>query len=146
MSHQRNNRPRNGGTMSDGDDQSTGQDRLFEQGWARAMSGPAPSSDSFPEGSFGQFAGMVGFEHVWNREVLTTRERRLIILTVLACFGRDDITQLHMGSALDLGDLDGDDLNEMAVTIGAYAGLPRGVAFNALAQRLLAERSRDEHD
>ena len=112
----------------------------FVRGWSKAMSLPAPDPTMFPAGSFGEFAGLVGFEQVWDRGTLTTRERRLIILTVLACFGRDDITQLHMGSALDLGDLDADDLNEMAVTIGAYAGLPRGVAFNGLAQRLVAER------
>ena len=132
--------------MENQEHDSAGRKDAFERGWAKAMSGPAPAFDAFPEGSFGEFAGMVGFEQVWNRDVLTTRERRLIILTVLACFGRDDITQLHMGSALDLGDLDGDDLNEMAVTIGAYAGLPRGVAFSGLAQRLLAERSRLEKE
>lgn len=115
----------------------------FNRGWSKAMSFPAPDSSLFPEGSFGDFAGLVGFEHLWNRGTLTTRERRMIILTVLACFGRDDITQMHMGSAIDLGDLNAEDLNEMAVTIGAYAGLPRGVAFNGLAQRLIAERKGD---
>lgn len=124
--------------MSD-DSERSQRSEAFKTGWSNALSFPAPDPSAFPEGSFGEFAGMVGFEHLWNRGTLSTRERRLIILTVLACFGRDDITQLHMGSAIDLGDLDGDDLNEMAVTIGAYAGLPRGVAFNNLAQRLIAE-------
>ena len=110
----------------------------FERGWSRAMSFPPPPA--MPEGSFGEFVGEVGFSMVWNREVLTPRERRMVILTVLALFGRDDITQLHMGSALDLGDLSSDDLEDMAVTIAAYAGMPRGVAFNSLRQRLVAER------
>lgn len=111
----------------------------FERGWSRAMSFPAPPP--MPEGSFGEFAGEVGFAMVWNREQLTTRERRMVILTVLAMFGRDDITQMHMGSALDLGDLTSEDLEEMAVTIATYGGFPRGVAFNALRQRLVDERS-----
>lgn len=110
----------------------------FERGWARAMSFPAPPA--MPEGSFGEFVGEVGFAMVWNREQLTTRERRMVILTVLAMFGRDDITQMHMGSALDLGDLTSADLEEMAVTIATYGGFPRGVAFNSLRQRLVDER------
>lgn len=121
---------------SDGDARSAG----FDRGWSRAMSFPAPPRDAFTPGSFGEFAAVVGFEDVWNRETLTTRERRLVVLTILACFGRDDITEMHMRSALELGDLDAADLDDMAVTIGAYAGLPRGVAFNALAQRLVSER------
>lgn len=111
----------------------------FEAGWSRAMSFPAPPP--MPEGSFGEFVGEVGFAMVWNRERLSPRERRILILTVLAMFGRDDITQLHMGSALDLGDLSSEDLEDMAVTIAAYAGLPKGVAFNQLRQRLVAERA-----
>lgn len=126
--------------MTEESGESKDRSAAFASGWAKAMAFPAPDSSAFPPDSFGDFAAMVGFEHLWNREVLTTRERRMIILTVLACFGRDDITQMHMGSALDLGDLDAADLNEMAVTIGAYAGLPRGVAFNGLAQRLVGER------
>lgn len=121
-----------------------GDGAAFEAGWSRAMSFPAPPRASFAEGSFGEFAAVVGFEDVWNRESLSTRERRLVVLTILACFGRDDITSMHMGSAIDLGDLDADDLDDMAVTIGAYAGLPRGVAFNSLARRLLAERAEGE--
>lgn len=111
----------------------------FERGWANAMSLPAPPP--MPEGSFGDFVGEVGFGMLWNRGQLSTRERRMIILTLLAMFGRDDITQMHMGSALDLGDLTSADLEEMAVTIAAYGGFPRGVAFNALRQRLVAERA-----
>lgn len=110
----------------------------FEAGWANAMSFPAPPP--MPEGSFGEFVGEVGFAMVWNRGQLTSRERRMVILTVLAMFGRDDITRMHMGSALDLGDLTSADLEEMAVTIATYGGFPRGVAFNSLRQSMVAER------
>lgn len=116
----------------------------FERGWARAMSFPAPPA--LPEGSFGEFVGDVGFGMVWNREQLSPRERRILVLTVLAMFGRDDITRMHMGSALDLGHLSAEDLEDMAVTIAAYGGFPRGVAFDQLRQRLVAERSDGESE
>jgi alkylhydroperoxidase/carboxymuconolactone decarboxylase family protein YurZ len=116
----------------------------FESGWARAMAMPAPPP--LPEGSFGAFASDIAFGSLWNRGQLTTRERRLVILTVLAMFGRDDITRMHMGSALDLGDLTADDLNEIAVTLATYAGFPVGVAFNGLATKLVAERGSGSAD
>lgn len=116
----------------------------FESGWARAMSTPAPPS--LPEGSFGAFASEVAFGTLWNRGQLSTRERRLVILTVLAMFGRDDITRMHMGSALDLGDLTPEDLNEVAVTLATYAGFPVGVAFSGLATQLASERAPGRSD
>jgi 4-carboxymuconolactone decarboxylase len=125
-------------TMTDRSGDTDRTRAAFESGWARAMSTPPPPP--LPAESFGAYVSDVAFANLWNRGQLTTRERRLVILTVLAMFGRDDITRMHMGSALDLGDLGPDDLNEVAVTLATYAGFPVGVAFNGLASQLVAER------
>lgn len=114
----------------------------FARGWARAMGGSAPQAS----GEFGRFAGAVAFGDVWNRDRLSDRERRLVILTVLALYGRDDITSMHLGASLRKGEFDAEDLDEIAVVLSTYAGMPVGTAFAGLSGRLQAEVAGESSD
>jgi 4-carboxymuconolactone decarboxylase len=107
----------------------------YARGWDRAMGTPTPET----MGGFGEFAAAVAFGDVWNRERLSDRERRLIILTVLALWGRDDVCSMHLGASIRKGEFDKDDLDEIAITLTAYAGMPVGTGFAMLAGRLQAE-------
>jgi alkylhydroperoxidase/carboxymuconolactone decarboxylase family protein YurZ len=107
----------------------------FARGWDRGMGTPTPPI----AGAFGEFAGAIAFGDVWNRERLSDRERRLIILTVLALWGREDICSMHLGASIRKGEFDADDLDEIAITLTAYAGMPVGTAFAAMSARLRAE-------
>jgi 4-carboxymuconolactone decarboxylase len=107
----------------------------YARGWDRAMGTPTPET----MGGFGEFAAAVAFGDVWNRERLTTRERRLIVLAVAAVAGRDDACAVHLGAAIRKGEFDRDDLDEIAITLTAYAGMPVGTGFAMLAGRLQAE-------
>lgn len=107
----------------------------FERGWHTAMGTPAPEM----WGEWGRFAGAVGFGDVWNREHLTGREKRLVVLTVLALAGRSDSLALHLGASVRKGELDPDDLEELAVVLTAYAGLPVGTDFTAVSTRVRSE-------
>jgi 4-carboxymuconolactone decarboxylase len=107
----------------------------FERGWANAMGTPPPEF----MGEWGRFAGAVGFGDVWTREHLSNREKRLVILTVLSLYGREDIMRMHLGAAIRKGELDADELDELAIVLSAYAGLPVGTAFTTLVGKLRAE-------
>ena len=93
-------------------------------------------------GECGRFAGAVGFGDVWTREHLSNRGKRLAILTVLSLYGREDIMRMHLGASMRLGELDPDELDELAIVLSAYAGLPVGTAFTTLVARLRAEQGR----
>jgi len=114
----------------------------FARGWDRAMGTPAPEM----MGAFGEFAAAIAFGDVWNRERLTDRERRLIILTVLALWGRDDVCSLHLGASIRKGEFDKADLDEIAITLTTYAGMPVGTGFAMLAGRLQAELAEEIDD
>ena len=90
-------------------------------------------------GEFGRFASAVAFGDVWNREELTDRERRLIILTVLSLYGRDEVTSMHLGASMRKGEFDAAELDEVAVVLTAYAGMPVGTTFAGLVGRVRAE-------
>jgi len=68
---------------------------------------------------------LISFGDVWNRPHLTVRERRIATLTILALNALDEPMGKHIRGALHNGDLSVDDLEELALQIGIYAGFPR---------------------
>ena len=111
------------------------------EGWSRVMAMPLPEGGA--PGSYAEATLSTAFGDVWLRPNLSVRERRIAVLTVLTLFGRDDITRLHVSSALSKGDLDFDDLEELAVTLAVYAGAPAATTFYLLIEEVRRARRQD---
>jgi 4-carboxymuconolactone decarboxylase len=116
--------------------------------WAEVMGSlPAPTA---PVGSLDDLALKLVFGGLWSRPGLSVRDRRLINLTLLAILGRDDITPFHVRAALESGDLDSAQLEELCVQLAFYAGWPVATSFLLLVrrevQRLAAEKGGDGAD
>jgi 4-carboxymuconolactone decarboxylase len=107
-----------------------------QDGWDRVnvFSLPGP----FPPGSYADVALNVVFGDVWNRTQLSTRERRLAVLAVLAGFGRDELSRYHVRSALELGELSPEDLDELCLTLGCYMGFGLASMFSLLVEEEVA--------
>ncbi|MGW0808925.1 carboxymuconolactone decarboxylase family protein [Nonomuraea sp. NPDC002799] len=117
---------------------------LIDQGRATyetVMCGPG--ADGHGQ-SLGDLCVKTVFADVWQRPELSIRDRRLITLTVLAMLGRERITPYHVHAALDSGDLDEGQLQEMARQLAYYAGFPVASAFEFLINDIVAERSGDD--
>jgi 4-carboxymuconolactone decarboxylase len=111
--------------------------------WAEVMGSlPAPTA---PVGSLDDLALKLVFGGLWSRPGLSIRDRRLINLTLLAVLGRDDITPFHVRAALESGDVDAAQLEELGVQLAFYTGWPVASSFLLLArrevQKLAAEAS-----
>jgi 4-carboxymuconolactone decarboxylase len=101
--------------------------------WAEVMvSLPAPTA---PVGSLDDLALKLVFGGLWSRPGLSIRDRRLINLTLLAVLGRDDITPFHVRAALESGDVDAAQLEELGVQLAFYTGWPVASSFLLLARR-----------
>lgn len=108
-----------------------------ERSWREVMLFPGmPPAEP---GSFGDLTSTLVMGHLWNRSVISNRERRLITLTVLAGLGRDDILAIHLGAAIKSGDLSAADLEEMVIHVAFYAGWPRAAALHIAVRKALAE-------
>jgi len=109
---------------------------LLEAGnemWAEVMGSlPAPTA---PVGSLDDLALKLVFGGLWSRPGLSIRDRRLINLMLLAILGRDDITPFHVRAALESGDLDPAQLEEICVQLAFYAGWPVASSFLLLVRR-----------
>jgi 4-carboxymuconolactone decarboxylase len=75
------------------------------------------------------------FGDVWEREGLSLRDRRLLVIGVLvATGGLDGVLGIQLDSALDKGDLTPDDLREVVIFLAHYAGWPKGAQLNTMVE------------
>ena len=77
-------------------------------------------------GALGSFAFDVVGE-MWARPGLSRRDRSLIVVSALAAQARDDELEVHTGIAIRNG-LSRVEIEEIVVTVAAYAGFPAAMA------------------
>lgn len=77
------------------------------------------------------------FADVWNRPGLTTEQRRLLLIGLLAGRGADDVLEIQLGAAHRNGELNDEALREIALFLAHYAGWPTGASINMVVERIL---------
>ena len=80
-----------------------------------------------PEGAMAFSDVMVRslFAEVWDRDILSIRDRRLLLMGVVAACGATDVWGLQLRAALDNGELTPEEMRETLVMLAPYAGYPR---------------------
>ena len=86
------------------------------------------------------------FGRVWAEGSLSVRERRLVLLGLLVGTGQDDVIGLQLDCALQLGEIEPDELRELAVLLCHYAGWPRGAKLNQIVEDTVARHQRATGD
>ncbi|WP_310737998.1 carboxymuconolactone decarboxylase family protein [Microbispora sp. H10949] len=94
-----------------------------------------------PDGLFGALAERM-FSEVWSRQVLTCRERRLLLVGLLVGQGMDDALERHLDTALRSGELTPAELRETVVFLTLYAGWPRATRLSAQVEKLICRTAR----
>lgn len=78
------------------------------------------------------------FADLWSRDVLTVRERRLLLLGLLVGRGHDDMVDVQLDAALRTGELTPDELREIAIFLTYYAGWPTGAELSTRIENLIS--------
>lgn len=99
----------------------------------RAIERATPLTEPFQE-----FITRYAWGGVWSRPALDRRTRSAITLAVLATLGREHELELHLQAARRNG-LSDEEIGEILLHTGVYAGVPAANAALALAQRVLSE-------
>jgi 4-carboxymuconolactone decarboxylase len=73
------------------------------------------------------------FAEVWDNPALSVRDRRLVVLGILAALGDAQNLGVHLGQALQRGDLTPEQVDELVITVAHYAGWPRSTHAMAAA-------------
>ncbi|MFI6595506.1 carboxymuconolactone decarboxylase family protein [Nonomuraea sp. NPDC050536] len=93
--------------------------------------------------SFGMKAERL-FTEVWARDVLSTRDRRLLLLALLVGLGGlDDQVEVQLDNALRTGELSADEMREVVAFLTHYAGWARGSHLGSQVEDLIERVNRD---
>lgn len=76
--------------------------------------------------------------HVWSRESITTRERSMLTLALLAGLGNFEEFELHLRATARTG-ANKDDVLESLLHVAIYAGVPRANHAIKIAKKIFAE-------
>lgn len=79
------------------------------------------------------------FAEVWTRDILEIRDRRLILLGIIAEKGEPMTFGIQAKSALKRGELTVEQLRETLLMIANYAGYPRAASLVGVVEKTIAE-------
>ena len=102
----------------------------------------------FSDGA-GDFFGYTAdhlFAEIWSRPGLSDRERRLLLIGMLAGQGAQDVLTIQVPAAHRSGDLDDVALREIVIFLSHYAGWPAGARLNSLVEETIAKAAKEDGD
>lgn len=109
-----------------------------QAGWDAVMRTPQEGGDA-PPGSYPDLSNSILMGDVWQRPGISMRERRLVVLSLLAAHGRPEPMAYHLRGALRSGDLDRESLEALVVQVAFYAGWPASSTLYTAVQQALAD-------
>ena len=94
---------------------------------------PPPGASAFADLMLEQL-----FAEVWTREALSVRDRRLVLIGIIAALGEKEVFQLQLRSALRNRELTPAQAREILITIASYAGYPRAAGLVTASEQTIA--------
>ncbi|MDT0202668.1 carboxymuconolactone decarboxylase family protein [Nocardioides sp. AE5] len=94
------------------------------------------------EGDFFGYTADHLFADIWTRPGLTDRDRRLLLIGLLAGTGGHDVLGIQIPAAHANGELDDAALREIVVFLSHYAGWPSGARINSVVEETIAKAKR----
>jgi len=108
--------------------------RMLEAVYAGSVPAPEEGSSDFADLMLEQL-----FAEVWTREALPVRDRRLLVMGVIACLGERDTWKIQVRSALQNGELTPEQARETLIQLAPYAGYPRVAGLIGPTEQAIAE-------
>jgi len=94
------------------------------------------------EGDFFGYTADHLFGEIWQRPGLSVRDRRLLLIGLLAGQGADDVLGIQVPAALANQELDAEALREIVIFLCHYAGWPQGARLNSVVETAIAKAER----
>ena len=97
------------------------------------------------EGMYGETIAweVLGIGRIWQRGVLTRRERSLVAIAALTALGTKDRLRIHVGGALRHGATP-EEIEETILTLMVYAGHARATEAIEVAREVIAGAHTDD--
>src|SRR5687767_5890453 len=82
------------------------------------------------------------FGEIWQRDALSMRDRRLLLLGLLVGNADHDVGPSQLAAAFGNDELDADQMRELAVFLAHYAGWPAGARLFGQVEKVLADAAK----
>ena len=79
------------------------------------------------------------FAEVWSRDVLSMRDRRILLMGIIAEKGESMTFGIQAKAALKNEELSAEELRELLLMIAPYCGYPRAAALIGVVEQKIAE-------
>lgn len=89
------------------------------------------------EGDFFGYTADHLFGDIWRRPGLSTRDRRLLLIGLLAGTGAADVLGIQVPAAHANGELSDTELREIVIFLCHYAGWPNGARLNQIVEETI---------
>ena len=83
------------------------------------------------------------FAEVWSRETLSMRDKRILLLGMIAAQGEGMTFRIQTKAAIKNGELSAEDVRELHLFIAQYCGYPRAAAMLGPMEEGIAEAQKD---
>ncbi|MEQ6900668.1 carboxymuconolactone decarboxylase family protein [Nocardioides sp. YIM 152588] len=94
------------------------------------------------DGDFFRYTADHLFADIWHRPGLSDRDRRLLLIGMLAGQGAADVLGIQVPAAYANGELDDEALREIVIFCTHYAGWPNGARLNSIVEETIAKAAR----
>jgi 4-carboxymuconolactone decarboxylase len=78
------------------------------------------------------------FGEIWSRDGLTMRDRRMLLLGVIAAVGEWTVLPIQLDAIMSNDEMTADELREVVVFLTHYVGWPRGSSLNRIIEERIA--------
>ncbi|GAC1395361.1 MAG: carboxymuconolactone decarboxylase family protein [Mycobacterium sp.] len=84
------------------------------------------------------------FGSIWSRPGLSMRDRRMMLLGVLAAQGMDELVEVQTNAILHNEEMTREELREIGIFLTHYVGFPLGAKVDGAIKRVVAKRKKAE--
>ena len=84
------------------------------------------------------------FAEVWSRDVLSMRDRRILLMGIIAEKGESMTFGIQAKASLKNGEMTPEELRELLLMIGQYAGYPRAASLIGVLEQQIAEVEKEK--
>ncbi|MEP5567122.1 MAG: carboxymuconolactone decarboxylase family protein [Halioglobus sp.] len=84
------------------------------------------------------------FAEIWSRETLSMRDKRILLLGMIAAQGEGLTFKIQTKAAIKNGELTAEDVRELHLFIAQYCGYPRATAMLGPMEEGIAEAQEDD--
>lgn len=83
------------------------------------------------------------FAEIWTRDTLSMRDKRILLLGIIAEKGEAATFKIQIKASLKCGEINPEEAREFLLFIAQYAGYPRAAAMLAPLEQAIAEFNKE---